>query len=59
MSATLALLSHIFLEDLSAFRIVAVQSIQNGVDVWWPISREIEGDAHVCGSGRKNSGRET
>ena len=46
MSPIFALLRDILFEYLRAFRIVAVQSIQDGINVRRPLSSEVEGDTH-------------
>lgn len=42
----LALLHDIVLEDAGGLRIVAVEAIENHVDVLGPFRREVEGGAH-------------
>jgi hypothetical protein len=42
----LALLGHVVLEDLRGFWVVSIEAVQDGVDVFWPLRREVERDAH-------------
>lgn len=43
----LALLGHIVLEDGSGLGIVSIETIQDGINMLWPLGRIIEGDAHL------------
>jgi len=44
-----ALLGDVFLEYRRRLRVVAVESVQDGVDVLRPVGRVVECNAHVCG----------
>jgi hypothetical protein len=45
----LALSCNIILEDSSGFGIVAIQAIQNYIDMFWSLRTGVKGDTHVCG----------
>ena len=42
----LALLHHVVLEDSRCLGVVAIEAIEDQVDVLGPLRREVEGDAH-------------
>lgn len=48
----LALLGHVILEHGCRLGIVSIEAVENGIDVFWPIRRVVEGDAHdgCCGT---------
>jgi hypothetical protein len=48
VSLVLALLGDIFLEYRGGFRVVPVQTIEDGVDVLRPVLGHVECDSHVC-----------
>ena len=45
----LALLCHIVLEDVRRFRVIPVQSVQDSLNMLWPIWRIVECNTHSCG----------
>ena len=47
--AILALLRHVVLEHGRGFGIVSIETIQNAIDVLWPIRRIIKSDTHDGG----------
>jgi hypothetical protein len=43
-----ALRHDVVLENSRRLGVVAVQSVQDGIDVLWPLGRVVEGDTHCC-----------
>lgn len=44
----LALLRDVVLEDAGGFRVVAIEAVEDGIDVLRPFWRIVEGNAHCC-----------
>lgn len=53
VSLVFALFHDIFGEDFGGLGVVAVEAIENGVDVFRPVRRVIECDAHDCCGGAR------